>query len=131
MCACPTGYVIDINGDDCAPVCDYSSGEYVHVDTYGRKMCVLSCPAGTYISGRSCVTSCGANQLVGLDGRTCVSECPSLSKATKAGVCECSSSYLYLDSTSGVFSCVADCYDATRTDQVIGLDGKTCVTATP
>lgn len=60
MCACPTGYVIDSNGD-CAPVCDYSNGEYVHVDTYGRKMCVTECPLDTYVSGRTCVTSCGTN----------------------------------------------------------------------
>lgn len=84
MCACPTGYVI--SGGACVASCD--PDKYVHVDTYGRKMCVPSCPAGTYISGRSCVTSCGTNQLVGLDGRTCVSECPANSRA-KNSACEC------------------------------------------
>lgn len=32
--------------------------------------------------------------------------------------------------SGSVYTCVTDCYDATRQDQVIGLDGKTCVTAT-
>lgn len=124
MCACPTGYMI--SGGDCVTSCPL--GEYVHADARGRAMCVPSCPVGTYISGRSCVTSCGANQLVGLDGRTCVSECPANSKTGKTA-CECQG-YIYVN--NDVPTCVTDCYDATaRPDQVIGLDGKTCVTATP